>query len=159
MFAALFAGVAVALLAFSVYQNTMASTPKQENMVAIDFNVFPEQDVIEVRKGQTARIPIMVEAPRGADYTLELSVFASGARLPEAASVGIDRATIALSSLNTPETDIGENRIQRATGAFLTISIPADTAEGSYDYILEARKELSNTNGLAAGKLFTVNVK
>jgi len=161
---AMFASVAVALLAFSMYQNTLASTPKEENMVIIDFNVFPAQDVIEVRKGQSARIPIMVETPRGADYALKLSVFAEnttpgGQPLPEAASVGLDKASVVLSSLNTPETDIGENRIQRATGAFLTIAAPADAAEGSYSYVLEARKELSTEDGLAAGKLFTVNIK
>jgi hypothetical protein len=160
---ALFASVAVALLAFSVYQNTQASTPKEENMVTIDFNVFPAQDVIEVSKGQSARIPLIVEFPKSADYSLQLNVIAENATsegkpLPKAASVALDKASVVLSSLNTPATDIGQDRIQKATGAFLTISAPADAAEGNYSYILEARRELSDSDGLAAGKIFTVNI-
>ncbi len=142
----------------------MASTPKNENVVTIDFNVFPAEDVIEVAKGTSVKIPIMVEAPVGAAYELKLNVTAEnvtpeGKPLPDAAKVGLDKVSIVLSSLNTHVTDIGGNRIQRATGAFLTIAAQADAAEGSYSYILEARRELSAEDGLAAGKIFTVNIK
>lgn len=164
MFVAVFAGVAATLLALSMYQYTMASTLNEEDMVVIDFNVFPAQDVIEVSKGQSVKIPIMVEAPRDATYELKLNVIAEratpeGRALPGAASVGLDRASVMLSSLDTPETDIGQDRVQRATGAFLTVSAPSDATEGSYTYFLEARKELSAKDGLGAGKVFTVNIK
>lgn len=76
-------------------------------MVAIDFSVFPAEDVIEVKKRQSTRIPIMVEAPRDADYALKLSVFRDDMMLPEAAGVSIDKESVALSSLDTPVTDIG----------------------------------------------------
>jgi len=160
---ALFASAGVLLSATSYLQLTQASTTKPEEIV-IDFDVFPAQDVIEVSKGMSVKIPIMVEAPVGANYALKLSVFAEhmtsgGQEMPEAASVGLDKASVVLSSLETPVTEIGESRIQRAAGAFLTISVPADGAVGSYSYILEARKELSAEEGLAAGKIFTVNVK
>jgi hypothetical protein len=160
---ALFASAAALLLTASVYQNTIASTTKPQE-IAIDFNVFPAQDVIEVSKGESVKVPIMVEAPVGAGHALKLSVFADymspgGQEPPEAASVGLDKASVVLSSLGTPITEIGDGRIQRATGAFLTISAPADAAEGSYSYVLEARKELSAEEGLAAGKVFTVNIK
>ncbi|AFU59204.1 hypothetical protein Ngar_c22740 [Candidatus Nitrososphaera gargensis Ga9.2] len=155
MFVAIFGGIAVALLGFSVYQNTLATTPVQQNEVRIDFAVFPAQDVIEVTVGQTARIPVMVEAPRGAVCALEMHVLPISERLPEQASIGLDRAMVALSSLDSPVQDIGENHIQRAAGAFLVISIPADAAQGSYDYALEARKATSDNEGQDVGKIFS----
>jgi hypothetical protein len=161
-----FAGVAAIILAVSIYQQSIVASPSPTKITLIDFTAFPERDVIEVAKGQAVTVPIIVESPREADYTLKIRVYPdriSGNPLEDGSIPNVDPAglvllldkeAITLSSENAVLREFLGDTVWRDSGAVLTVIAAPEVTEGTYSYILEA-----DLPGLGqVRKVFTVTV-
>jgi len=164
------AGVATILLAVGMYQQSIASitTP---NTILIDFTAFPERDQIEISKGEILTIPIIVESPREANYDLKISVYPDriSGNPVENGPIGnlttaglvlqLDKQLIALSSANAVLRELPGDRVERDSGSVLTVIATPETAEGTYSYILETRREMQNGEAMGTNYVFTITVK
>jgi len=163
------AGAAVAVLAIAIYLQTIASATVT-NSIQIPFSVTVQPDNIEISKGKAANMAVLVETQKNAQFDLNLEVSAyaedsSNLALLDAATnhipdIKVDRSSIHVSDLLPAVTDLGPDRVQKNSGASITISVPADAPAGTYTYMIDA-KQLPSRNGptLGAGKIFTVIVK
>ncbi|MEW5840976.1 MAG: hypothetical protein AB1753_08225 [Thermoproteota archaeon] len=163
----------VFLTATAYQQFTQASTTKPEEII-IDFNAFPAQDRIEVGKGKTLKVPIIVESPQDADYELKLAVVsdymssnlesrqgegAGQQALPDAVTAALDKQSVALSRSYEKINDLPQGRVQRISDASIIVSAAPDATEKEHSFILEVKRALPNGDELVAGKIFTVKVK
>lgn len=162
---ALFAGASLVLLAGSLLQFTQASTTKPE-IVVIDFSAYPENDVIELKRGESVTLPIKVESPADAEYELQLAVVpdrneiirAEEIRLPDPVTASVDKESIVLSKQDQQVTHMAENRVERTSAATLTVSAESDALPKEYSFLLEASRLMANGDELVAAKYLTVKV-
>jgi hypothetical protein len=106
----------------------------------------------------------MIESSRDADYTLTLLVRAervmfnsSSDHTSEGITVGLDKQSVVLSPRDDLTT-LAANRVERESGALLTVTATSDAIEGNYNYLLEAHRESTGGPGTGMGKIVTITV-
>lgn len=129
--------------------------------IAIDFSpIIGEQDII-VNKGQTVKIPVMIESDKETEKVLTLSIIPSG-DVPDSSQLQLsfDKDSIVLSKddiMQGKARDSGYGRLIRDVG-FLIVSASPSTKAGTYSYGLEANYEGNGGDGMGAGEVFRVTV-
>jgi hypothetical protein len=156
--------LAAILVGISVWQQLTSASNRTPNSIAIDFSAYPDSDPIQVNKGTTVVVSIMIESSRDADYTVTLLVRAervmfnsSRDHTSEGITVGLDKQSVVLSPRDDLTT-LSANRVERESGALLTVTATSDAIEGNYNYLLEANRESTDGRGSGSGKLFTITV-
>jgi hypothetical protein len=156
--------LAAILVGISVWQQFTMASNRTPNSIAIDFSVYSGSEPVQVNKGTTVTVPIMIESSRDADYTLTLLVRAervmfnsSSDHTSEGITVGLDKQSVVLSPRDDLTT-LAANRVERESGALLTVTATSDAIEGNYNYLLEAHRESTGGPGTGMGKIVTITV-
>jgi len=130
-------------------------------VIAVDFSPsLKEQDIV-VMKGQTVKIPVMIESGKDTEKVLSLSII-SRSDVPDSSELelSLDNGRIVLSKDDIAQgkaQDNGFGRLLRDAG-FLTISASSTAKAGTYEYGLEASSEGDGGDGMGAGQAFRVTV-
>lgn len=159
------AAAIVSVMGVSLYQQSLAS-----NLVLIDFNAYPVNDNIILRRGQSLQTPVMIESPKNAEMTISLSVSPdnlgnsttvidsiTGKLVPRGLSISLDKQSITLSNGDQVR-DIGSGRVVRNAGT-LSLAASPDAELGTYTYVLEAKRNVSGGQSLVAGKIVTITIQ
>lgn len=125
----------------------------------IDFSVsLPEIDII-LKKGETVKIPVLIESDRQTEKVLTLSVMPYSeetlsviySEVPELA-LSLDKQTVVVSKDDITQ-ELTPSRVIREV-ALLTVSASHTIKAGTYEYLLEANYQHMK----GAGQLFRVTV-
>lgn len=125
----------------------------------IDFSVsLPEADII-LKKGETVKIPVLIESDRQTEKVLALSVmpYSDLSIMPyseviEGLALSLDKQTVVVSKDDITQ-ELTPSRVIREV-TLLTVSASPTIKAGTYEYFLEANYQHQK----GAGQLFRVTV-
>lgn len=131
-----------------------------EEAVHVDFSaMLAEQDIV-VKKGQTVKIPILIESERETEKVLSLSIIARS-DVPDSTEIelSLDKGSVVLSKNDIKDQEqSGSGRVIRDAG-FLIISTSTTAKAGTYEFGLEASYEdNASGEGMGTGQVFRVTI-
>lgn len=147
------------VLGFPMQQRVDSTQQPVAEEVFIDFSVtLAEQDIV-VKKGQTVKVPILIESGKETEKVLSLSIIARG-DVPDSSELqlSLDKDSVVLSKSDINEQQAtGSGDLIIRDGGFLTVTASPTAKAGTYEYGLEASYE-DASGGMGAGQLFRVTI-